>query len=207
MPVVLASGAPVAVNMQNVVYVCADNVAANPTGPNGEVICGNNNPPPPPPPNQCTPTNNPNKDPACIVVPPPVCTVNCGGGGSSTTYYIQSCVNSLNSCAAQSHGSLAICQAANPGKVCHTDINLCNTATALVCSGPGGPTPGGVGNPYGRCGDGILGSSPGEECDVVGAPWCVSCKVDLTTTPGANPITSMWMRIPALSGTTRIGTA
>ncbi len=66
-PVVLAANAPVAVNMQNVVYVCADNMVGNPTGPKGEVICGNLNPPPPPPPNQCTPTNNPQKDPACIV--------------------------------------------------------------------------------------------------------------------------------------------
>ncbi len=83
-PVILASTAPVNINMQNVVYVCADNMVGNPTGPNGEVICGNLNPPPPPPPNQCTPTNNPQKDPACIVVPPPICTVNCGGGGGSS---------------------------------------------------------------------------------------------------------------------------
>ena len=68
-PVVLATYAPVNINMQNVVYVCADNVVANPTGPNGEVICGNVNPPPPPPPAQCDQTNpNSQKDPACIVV-------------------------------------------------------------------------------------------------------------------------------------------
>ena len=82
-PVVLATNAPVDINMQNIVYACADNMPGNPTGPNGEVICGNINPPPPPPPGQCTPTNNPQKDPACIVVRPPVCTVNCGGGGVS----------------------------------------------------------------------------------------------------------------------------
>ena len=80
-PVVLSANAPININMQNVVYVCADNVVANPTGPNGEAICGNINPPPPPPPGQCDKTNpNSQKDPACIVVPPPVCTVNCGGG-------------------------------------------------------------------------------------------------------------------------------
>jgi uncharacterized repeat protein (TIGR01451 family) len=68
-PVVLATTAPVFVNMQNVVYACAANVVANPTGPNGEVICGNVNPPPPPPPAQCDQTNpNSQKDPACIVV-------------------------------------------------------------------------------------------------------------------------------------------
>jgi len=33
---------------------------------------------------------------------------------------------------------------------------------------------------------------------VVGAPWCKACKLDLTN-PGANPITNLWIRIPALS--------
>ncbi len=55
--------------MQNIAYVCAANMVASPTGPNGEVICGTINPPPPPPPNQCNQTNpNSQKDPACIVV-------------------------------------------------------------------------------------------------------------------------------------------
>lgn len=45
----------------------------------------------------------------------------------------------------------------------------------------------------------------GEECDVVGAPWCVACKIDMTTNPGANPITDLWMTIPVLAGTQRIG--
>ncbi len=68
-PVVLATTAPVAVNMQNVVYACVANQVGNPTGPNGEVICDNVNPPPPPPPGQCDKTNpNSQKDPACIVV-------------------------------------------------------------------------------------------------------------------------------------------
>lgn len=68
-PVVLAINAPVNINMQNVAYVCADNIVGNPTGPNGEVICGNLNPPPPPPPAQCDQTNpNSQKDQACIVV-------------------------------------------------------------------------------------------------------------------------------------------
>ena len=49
------------------------------------------------------------------------------------------------------------------------------------------------------CGDGVLGSSAGEECDVIGASWCVSCKITLNTNPGANPITSLKIRIPGLS--------
>ena len=109
-PVVLATTAPVSVNMQNVVYACAANVVGNPTGPNGEIICDDVKPPPPPPPGQCDKTNpNSQKDPACIVVRPPVCTVNCGGG--STTYYIPTCINGIQSCAAQSHPNIATCQA------------------------------------------------------------------------------------------------
>lgn len=70
-PVVLAPDAPVGINMQNVVYACAANQLANPTGPNGEVICGTVDPPPPPPP-RCDQTNpNSQKDPACIVVTTP----------------------------------------------------------------------------------------------------------------------------------------
>ena len=46
----------------------------------------------------------------------------------------------------------------------------------------------------------------GEECDVVGAPWCsASCKINLSTNPGANPITDLWMTIPVLAGTQRLG--
>ena len=66
-PVVLSLTAPVDLKMQNVVYACADNMVGNPTGPNGEVICGNPNPPPPPPVDQCDKTTpTPQKDPACI---------------------------------------------------------------------------------------------------------------------------------------------
>lgn len=64
----MALTVPTGVNMQNIAYVCATNMTTNPTGPNGEVICGNPTPVPPPPTGQCTPTNNPQKDPACIVV-------------------------------------------------------------------------------------------------------------------------------------------
>ena len=68
-PVVLSQNAPTGISMQNVAYICASNATANPTGPGGEVICGNTNPPPPPPPGQCNPLNpNSQKDPACIQV-------------------------------------------------------------------------------------------------------------------------------------------
>ncbi len=36
---------------------------------------------------------------------------------------------------------------------------------------------------------------------MVGAAWCVSCKLNLWTNPGANPITDLWMTIPALANT------
>lgn len=39
----------------------------------------------------------------------------------------------------------------------------------------------------------------------MGAPWCVACKIVMTTNPGANPITDLWMTIPVLAGTQRIG--
>ena len=40
---------------------------------------------------------------------------------------------------------------------------------------------------------------------MVGASWCVSCKIVGLTNPGANPITDIWMTIPVLAGTQRIG--
>ncbi len=196
-PVVLAPNAPVAISMQNIAYICATNTLSNPTGPGGVVICGNNNPPPPPPTGQCTPTNNPNTDPACIIVP------GGGGGGGGSTFYIPTCINGIRSCSAQVHNSLPGCSATT-GQTCYTDATSCNTANTLVCSGPGGGGGGGGGGD-GRCGDGVLGSSPGEECDVIGAPWCVSCKIQLDTTPGANPITDLWMTIPVLAGTQHLG--
>jgi uncharacterized repeat protein (TIGR01451 family) len=68
-PVILAINAPVAVNMQNIVYVCTENFTNNPIGPNGIAICEDFSPPPPPPVDQCDRTNpNSQKDPACIVV-------------------------------------------------------------------------------------------------------------------------------------------
>lgn len=45
-----------------------------------------------------------------------------------------------------------------------------------------------------------MGTPDDEECDVRGAPWCnASCKITTDTTPGANPITEMWIKIPKLS--------
>jgi hypothetical protein len=81
-------------------------------------------------------------------------------------------------------------------------------AKTLTCSGPGGPTPGGSGNPTGYCGDGVLRSSANEECDLgnansdaIGSMCSSTCQVRLLTTPGANPITDLWMTIPVLAGT------
>ncbi len=353
-PVVLASIAPVAVNMQNVVYACAANMVGNPTGPNGEVICDNVNPPPPPPIGQCDRTNpNSQKDPACIVVtgtgfdlqlkkyigindaqvgsplsvstaaalsyvirvtntgpesssgvttvqdilPTGVAldgvatgtgwtcsasgvTIRCtsslvvssgssypditvpfrvtatagqtvtniaavtnplevnpcntdgsmpstdsalctrdplnsdpavltviGGGGGGASHVWPKCVNSVKSCAL--YNSIIACEA-------ELWVGNCDSSDApgqarcaaktLICSGPGGPGGGGGGGWFvaGRCGDGVL--QVGEECDVVGAPWCsVSCKINLSTNPGANPITDLWMTIPVLAGTQRLG--
>jgi hypothetical protein len=68
-PVTVAANIPANTDLQNIAYICAENVTTNPTGPNGEVVCGNTNPPPPPPTGQCdrtTPTSQ--RDPACIAV-------------------------------------------------------------------------------------------------------------------------------------------
>lgn len=94
---------------------------------------------------------------------------------------------------------------------------MCNANKVNLSCGGGG---GGGGGPIcigptcyvtGRCGDGLIQPGTGEECDVVGASWCgrpgerdalgndISCKIKGLTTPGANPITDIWMTIPALS--------
>lgn len=123
-----------------------------------------------------------------------------GGGGGGSTYYVPNCTNGIQSCSAQMHTSDAACSLYNGGKTCYFSNDLCNAANNLVCSGPGGGG-GGCTNPNGcvpyvggRCGDGVL--QPGEQCDVVNASWCVACKVDLTTNPGANPITDIYLSIP-----------
>jgi len=104
---------------------------------------------------------------------------------------------------------LVACTAAGiPAAQCYSadaaGLTLCQNQS-LSCSGPGGPS--GPGNPSnwnpGTCGDGVL--QAGEECDVKGAPWCNACKLDMTN-PGENPITNMWIRIPALSQFT-VGTS
>lgn len=73
-PVTASLAIPNNTSFQNIAYICATNATNNPTGPNGEVICGNPNPPPPPPPGQCDQTNpTSQKDPACIIVGGPSC--------------------------------------------------------------------------------------------------------------------------------------
>jgi hypothetical protein len=69
---------------------------------------------------------------------------------------------------------------------------------SLSCPGGGGWGGGGGGGwgGGGKCGDGVL--QMGEECDVVGAPWCNACNINMTN-PGANPVTSVWMTIPRLA--------
>lgn len=82
-PVTVSPTIPNNMSFQNIAYICAANATNNPTGPNGEIICGNTNPPPPPPPGQCDQTNpTAQKDPACIIVDS---TPSCGALVSSPT--------------------------------------------------------------------------------------------------------------------------
>lgn len=128
-----------------------------------------------------------NSDPAYFNVPG-------GSSGGGNTYYIPTCVNGINSCSSQVHSSLAACNSYNTGTTCYSFITDCNAANTLVCSGPGGCS-GPYCYPTGICGDGVLGSSAGEECDLGNAnsdapdSLCSrQCKVQITTNPGANPI-------------------
>jgi hypothetical protein len=132
------------------------------------------------------------------------CTANYTSGGWSSgwaAYVGKICVNGVPSCA--NYNTREACISAGvPSALCYTADsvwqNQC-TNQSLSCAGPGG----GPGGTYssGFCGDGVLQS--GEECDVVGAPWCKVCKIDGLTNPGANPITDLWMNIPTLAGTNR----
>lgn len=142
-----------------------------------------------------------NSDPAVLYVP---CTSWCSS--SPSYYYVPSCVNGIRSCSTQVHNSIPGCQLST-WQTCYSDLTSCNTGNTLSCGsctgGGCGPTP-----PSWFCGDGVLGSSPWEECDVVWASWCVACKIKIIdTTPGANPILSMSIQIPALAGTKNIGVA
>lgn len=94
-------------------------------------------------------------------------------------------MNGVASCAL--YNSLPACIADGiPAALCYPSDAvgqaMCQ-AQVMTCSGPGGPSGPGGGYTSGRCGDGVLIPSAGEECDVVGAPWCVACKIIMTTNP------------------------
>jgi len=140
-----------------------------------------------------------NSDPAVLTIP--------GGPGGGVAYFVPTCVNGIASCTATSVGCTNVDGA---GAACYTTTTLCNAANTLSCdpTGPGGPS-----GSSSRCGDYVLNVSAGEECDLgdslnsdaSNATCSKTCKLNLWTNPGANPITSMWIRIPALGGIQRIG--
>ncbi len=145
--------------------------------------------------NETTCTKDPkNIDPAQFTIP--------GGGSNGSIYYTPTCTNSVRSCSTVSASSQPVGS--------YTTLAECNTKNTIAC----GPGPGGSSGNPGRCGDGILGSSSGEECDLPGATWCGqagtanACKIVLDTTPGANPI-SLKLKIPALGtvGSATFGTS
>lgn len=112
-------------------------------------------------------------------------------------------MNNIPSCSSIG-GTLAQCEARYGVGKCYSTFSACDVVRAgLVCTGGGGGG-GSGGGP--RCGDGVI--QVGEECDVPGSPWCNNqCQLELWTNPGANPITDLWMTIPALSGTSRFGSS
>ena len=67
-PVTISTTAPANTSLQNMVYICGDEITGTPKDPKGNSVCDNPNPPEPPVPGQCTPENNPYQDPACIEV-------------------------------------------------------------------------------------------------------------------------------------------
>jgi hypothetical protein len=143
-----------------------------------------------------------------------------GPGGSGPAYVAKVCTNGVAACTYFNSNRECIDRGLIVGAAggCY-DANAiglaqCQAQTAPVCAGPGGPGPsttGGGGYSGGRCGDGILGSSVGEECDLGdgidgknGKPGSIctsACKVDIFTNPGANPITDIWMTISTFGGT------
>lgn len=161
-----------------------------------------------------------NTDPAVFTTP--------GGGGGGKTYYVPTCVSpTATTCSARGYTDHATCRSSNNNAQCYETLADCNankdTPGANVdrspsyCkpSDPGGPpSPPGY-TPY--CGNGIL--EPNEECDpgtgrgpnnstaYAASPWCnQDCKVRFqTTNPGENPITDIWMTIPTMDNTTRLG--
>lgn len=140
-----------------------------------------------------------NSDPAYFHVPG-------GSNGGGTTYYLPTCVNGINSCSTQVHSSLAACNSYNPGNTCYSFLTDCNAAANTIsCGGPGGCS-GPYCYPTGNCGDGVLGSSAGEECDLgnansdaPGSLCSKSCKLQITTIPGANPIKQLTISIPGFT--------
>ena len=138
-----------------------------------------------------------------------------GGGGGGYTFYVPKCISpTQNTCSTIVYTTKADCIAANGGvdrcyqelATCQANINNVDRSPAYCNPGPGGGG-GGTGGGYSPyCGDGIL--QPGEECDAGpnGSAWCGApntanaCKIKgISTTPGDNPITDIWMTIPALS--------
>lgn len=143
--------------------------------------------------------------------------------GWPSTYYVPTCTNGIRACSQQNYNSLPWCQTTT-WQTCYNELVDCNAGNTLTCPWPGGPT---CTNPSwcvpysnGSCGDGVLQpsgtdwigwTSDDEECDVqwlngtIGSFCSANCKITILTNPGANPITDLWMTIPVLAGTQRLG--
>jgi uncharacterized repeat protein (TIGR01451 family) len=143
--------------------------------------------------------------------------VSSGGGGSGPSHVGKVCTNGVAACTY--FNSIIECKARGlTAAQCYdanaTGLAQCQAQTAPVCTGPGGPgsnTPGGNGWSGGSCGDGIVGSTAWEECDLgkknleADSACSNTCKVKRFTNPGANPILDIWMTIPNLAGITKLG--
>ena len=139
------------------------------------------------------------------------------GGSSTSILYVPKCVNGSPTCATTgNYPDTALCKIGE-WRDCYTNQAACDAVRWTLSCGWGGcsgPTCGscvwpGCSNGWGYCGDGVL--QTGEECDVYGVTWCgqrwerdylgnsIECQIKGLTTPGANPITDLWMTIPKLS--------